>query len=279
MSDRKQVEKMPELPEVETVRRTLKNLVAGKTISQINVYYDRIIDGDRDIFIEALQGQTILDIDRVGKYLVFILNNHAFISHLRMEGKYNITDAVQPLNKHEHITFLFDDGTQMRYHDTRKFGRLKLADKKSYRQEMPLSRLGPEPWGADPNALYTRIHKSALPVKALLLDQSIMAGIGNIYANEICFRMKINPKTPGKRISKKRIKEMVECSKVILGQAVEQGGTTIHSFDANGITGLFQVQLQIHMQKVCPVCGGPVTKEAVCGRGTYYCKVCQQKRR
>lgn len=270
---------MPELPEVETVRRTLKNLVTGKKISQIKIYYDKIIDGDQDIFIKAVEGQTIRDIDRVGKYLIFILDNHAFISHLRMEGKFNMTDAAQPLNKHEHITFLFDDGSQLRYHDTRKFGRLKLTNKESYRQELPLCKLGPEPWAADPAALYERIHKSALPVKALLLDQSIMAGIGNIYANEICFRMKIDPRTPGKRVSKKRIGEMVECSKEILARAIEQGGTTIHSFDANGITGLFQVQLQIHMQKICPVCAGPVTKEMVSGRGTYYCKVCQHKKR
>lgn len=267
---------MPELPEVETVRRTLKNLVTGKKISRIEVYYDKIIDGDKQIFIKTLQGQTIRDIDRIGKYLIFILDHNVFISHLRMEGKYNITDAAKPRNKHEHITFFFEDGTQLRYHDTRKFGRLKLADQETCRHELPLSRLGPEPWAADPGAVYQRIHKSTLPVKALLLNQSIMAGIGNIYANEICFRMKINPRTPGKRISQKRVKELVECSKEILEQAVEQGGTTIHSFDANGITGLFQVQLKVHMQKVCPVCGGPVTKETVCGRGTYYCKVCQR---
>lgn len=270
---------MPELPEVETVRRTLKKFVVGKKINQINIYYDKIVDGDPDTFAETLQGQTIRDIDRFGKYLIFILDDDAFISHLRMEGKYNITDAARPLDKHEHITFLFADDTQMRYHDTRKFGRLKLAVKETYRQEPPLSRLGPEPWEADPQAVYTRIHKSALPVKALLLDQSIMAGIGNIYANEICYRMKMNPRTPGKRVSKRRVGELVECSKEILEQAVEQGGTTIHSFDANGITGLFQNRLQIHMQKECPVCGGPVTKETVCGRGTYYCMACQQKRR
>jgi len=105
-----------------------------------------------------------------------------------------------------------------------------------------------------------------------------MTGIGNIYANEICYRMKMNPKTPGKRVSKKRAEELVEVSKEILDKAIAQGGTTIHSFDANGITGLFQVELQVHMQKTCPACSGEVTKEMVRGRGTYYCKECQKKR-
>lgn len=270
---------MPELPEVETVRRTLKNFISGKEIETIEVHYDKIVEGDTAVFTKTLQGQTIRDIDRVGKYLIFILDHDAFISHLRMEGKYNIIDAPKPHSKHEHITFYFRDGSQLRYHDTRKFGRLLLASKETYRQDLPLAKLGPEPWQADPAAVYTRMHKSILPVKTLLLDQTIMTGIGNIYANEICFSMKINPKTPGKQLSKKRVAEMIECSKLILDKAIDQGGTTIHSFDANGVTGLFQVQLQVHMQKTCPECGGPVTKEMVHGRGTYYCKDCQRKRR
>ncbi len=270
---------MPELPEVETVRRTLKNFINGRKISRIDVHYDKIVDGDTAEFIERLQGQSIQDIDRVGKYLIFVLDQDAFVSHLRMEGKYNIVETSRPLSKHEHITFYFSDGTELRYHDTRKFGRLMLVNRETYRQELPLSKLGPEPWEADPQAVYERIHKSILPVKTLLLDQSIMTGIGNIYANEICYQMKINPKTPGKQISKKRVAEMVQCSQDILAKAIDQGGTTIHSFDANGVSGLFQVQLQVHMQKICPQCGGEVTKEMVHGRGTYYCKVCQQKRR
>lgn len=269
---------MPELPEVETVRRTLKNFIIGKQIGEITVYYDKIITGDTNIFQESLKGQTIRDIDRVGKYLIFILDRDAFISHLRMEGKYNIAEESKPHNKHEHITFHFHDGTELRYHDTRKFGRLELANKETYRQDMPLCKLGPEPWDADPKDIYLKVHKSSLPIKTLLLNQSIMTGIGNIYANEICFCMRINPKTPGKRTSKKRVEEMIEASKDILKKAIDQGGTTIHSFDANGITGLFQVQLQVHMQKVCPVCNGQVLKEMVGGRGTYFCKECQKKR-
>ncbi|MBK5243409.1 MAG: DNA-formamidopyrimidine glycosylase [Eubacteriaceae bacterium] len=269
---------MPELPEVETVRRTLKNFIIEKKIKEVRVHYDKIVVGDTKNFVESLKGQTICDIDRVGKYLVFILDSQAFISHLRMEGKYNITEASTPLNKHEHLSFVFSDGTELRYQDTRKFGRIELVNKETYHQDLPLCKLGPEPWDADPQEIYSKIHRSSLPIKTLLLDQTIMSGIGNIYANEICFSMKMHPLTPGKRVSKKRVAELIAVSKEILEQAIAQGGTTIHSFDANGITGLFQVQLQVHMQKVCQVCNGPITKEMVRGRGTYYCKVCQKKR-
>lgn len=268
---------MPELPEVETVRRTLKNFIIGKEIRAIRVHYDNIVTGDSNNFVASLTGQTIREIDRVGKYLVFVLDRDAFISHLRMEGKYNIVDASKPLNKHEHLSFVFTDGSELRYQDTRKFGRLELVNKDTYRQDLPLYKLGPEPWDANPQEIYAKIHKSSLPIKTLLLDQTIMTGIGNIYANEICFRMKIDPTTPGKRVSRKRIAELIAVSNEILEQAITQGGTTIHSFDANGITGLFQVQLQVHMQKVCPVCNGAITKEMVRGRGTYYCKSCQKK--
>ncbi len=269
---------MPELPEVETVRRTLKNFIIEKEIKDIEVHWDKIINGDTKVFIETLKGQTIRDIDRVGKYLIFILDHDVFISHLRMEGKYNITEADRPLSKHEHVTFYFSDGEELRYHDTRKFGRMELADKENYRHELPLCKLGPEPWEADYKEVYDKIHKSSMPVKTLLLDQSIMAGIGNIYANEICFRMRMHPETPGKRLSRKRVRELVVVAAEILDQAIAQGGTTIHSFDANGVTGLFQVRLQVHGQKECPVCKGAITKKAVRGRGTWFCKECQKRR-
>ncbi len=269
---------MPELPEVETVRRTLKNFIIGKKITAIEIYYAKIITGNPDHFAATLIGQTIRDIDRVGKYLIFILDHDAFISHLRMEGKYHLIDATAPRNKHQHLSFIFSDGTALRYQDTRKFGRLELVRKDCYRQDLPLSKLGPEPWDAEPAKIYAKIHKSSLPIKTLLLDQRIMTGIGNIYANEICFAMKLDPRTPGKHLSKKRVAELITVSQTILAQAIAQGGTTIHSFDANGITGLFQLQLNVHTQKFCPLCQGPITKEMVHGRGTYYCQACQKKK-
>jgi len=304
---------MPELPEVETVRQTLRGLVLGKKINAVEVYYERIIEGDAATFTKTVEGQTIKEIDRVGKYLIFLLNQDAFVSHLRMEGKYlyfkkndddqysvnrddhkktevkqsfqdvrsqennaKMTEEIR--DKHIHLIFTFTDGSRLCYRDTRKFGRLQLVDKKDFKNKPPLAKLGPEPWDADVDQVYAKIHRSSLPIKTLLLDQSIMTGIGNIYANEICFQLKMHPKTPGKRLSKKRVAELIVAAQEILDQAIAQGGTTIHSFSSDGIDGRFQVHLQAHMQTVCPCCGGSMTKEQVNGRGTYYCKVCQKRR-
>lgn len=270
---------MPELPEVETVRRTLKNFIIGKKITKINVIYPKIIENDQNDFIDLITGKTILDIDRFGKYLIFCFEDIAFLSHLRMEGKYQIVEYDVPLSKHDHVVFYLDDGRQLRYNDTRKFGRMKLVDRYHYRDELPLSKLGPEPFEANVDDIYQKLKKKKLPIKHVLLDQSIMSGIGNIYANEICFAMKINPQAKCCYLTKKRVKELIDISCEILNRAIAQGGTTIHSFSANGIDGLFQVQLQVHGQKECQLCHEPIQKIFIQGRGTYYCPHCQKVRR
>lgn len=270
---------MPELPEVETVRQTLKQRVLNQKIIDIKVYHDRIVDGDTKVFIDKLINQTILDIERVGKYLIFILEEDAFISHLRMEGKYLYEDENYEINKHTHVVFHLDSTMKLCYHDTRKFGRMELVDKYNYALQKPLSKLGNEPFNSTVEEVYPKLKKSKLAIKTLLLDQSIMTGIGNIYANEICFAMQLNPKTPGNVLSKKRVQELIDVSCIILNKAIEQGGTTIHSFSSQGIDGLFQVSLNVHLQKECKVCGGAVEKFMLNQRGTYFCKNCQFKRR
>lgn len=269
---------MPELPEVETVRRTLKNFVLDTYIEGVDVYYDKIIEEDIQEFIACVSQQHIVDIDRFGKYLIFILDDVAFVSHLRMEGKYHIVDKGLPIDKHTHVVFHLDNGKDLRYMDTRKFGRIKLVDKDLYLQQAPLNKLGLEPFDISVEQLYEKLHKTSLPIKTALLDQSIMSGIGNIYANEICFLMGIDPRTKASSLSKKRVQQLQEVSSDVLNRAISQGGTTIHSFDANGIHGLFQVQLNVHGQKVCPKCQGKIKKIKVNQRGTYYCPSCQKRR-
>ena len=269
---------MPELPEVETVRRTLKNFILERPILGIDVYYPRIIEGDVEQFVEAFTGEVFCDIDRVGKYLIFQCQKHAFISHLRMEGKFHIVDQDEPVNKHTHVVFHMDHHQDLRYIDTRKFGRMECVDLHHYREQMPLKKLGPEPFDITVEDLYQRLHHCSLPIKSALLDQSIMCGIGNIYANEICFYMHMDPRTRASRLSKKRVAELKEVAIHVLNDAICQGGTTIHSFDANGIHGLFQVQLKVHGQKECAVCHHPIKKVMVHQRGTYFCPHCQKKR-
>lgn len=269
---------MPELPEVETVRQTLRQFVLKKKIHGIDVYYDKIINGDVSSFIQHITNQTIQDIDRVGKYLIFLLDDVAFVSHLRMEGKYHILDEKQPIDKHTHVVFHLDDHQDLRYIDTRKFGRMQIVDRYHYRLESPLNQLGKEPFDISTLELYQLLHQTSLPIKSALLDQSIISGIGNIYANEICFLMHIDPRTPAKRLSKKRVDELRMISIDVLNRAIAQGGTTIHSFDANGIHGLFQVQLNVHGKMICPLCHHEIKKIMVHKRGTYYCPSCQKRR-
>lgn len=269
---------MPELPEVETVRRTLENFILNKKIVDIKVLYSKIIEDDLKMFIDALKGKTFKEIDRVGKYLIFKLEDVAFVSHLRMEGKYQICNQGDCLSKHDHVIFVLEDGKELRYNDVRKFGRMKLVDYNDYKNQLPLSKLGPEPFDVDYLELYRKLKKKNKAIKTVLLDQSIMTGIGNIYANEICYQMHLNPYTKANVLSKKRVKELVEVSSSILNKAIEQGGTTIHSFSANGIDGLFQVQLKVHMQKHCPL-GHEIKKVMINERGTYYCPICQKAKR
>src|SRR5690606_3282924 len=142
---------MPELPEVETVRRTLLQLVNGKTIDKVTVLWPKIIKKPEETeqFCDALRGQTIHDVDRRGKFLKFILDDYVMVSHLRMEGRYGLYSEDEPYDKHTHILFAFTDGTQLRYRDVRKFGTMHLFKKGEEEESLPLSQLGPEPFSKE----------------------------------------------------------------------------------------------------------------------------------
>jgi formamidopyrimidine-DNA glycosylase len=251
--------------------------ISGSRILRVDVFYDKIISTGQEAFVNAVSGQTIHAINRVGKYLVFVLDDVAFISHLRMEGKYNLIAAEVdvPLTKHEHLVFHLADGRELRYHDTRKFGRMMLTGKDDYRDRKPLSTLAPEPSEATAEYLWLRVSNSRRPLKSLLLDQTVLAGIGNIYANEICLRARVDPRQIGNMLTEEICARLLTAATTVLAEAVAAGGTTISSFNSGGIDGLFQAQLLIYGQKTCQVCGGEVTRLTIGGRGTYFCHHCQ----
>ena len=182
---------MPELPEVRTVAKVLKEKIIGKKITNYQIRYQNIIE-DGSLSFDNLINKTILDITTYGKYLIFKIDNLYLVSHLRMEGKYYIKNINDEISKHEHIIFILDNNISLRYHDTRKFGRMFLTDDLS--KCKGLNKLGLEPFDKNINSDYllTKFNKSNLPIKELLLDQSIIAGLGNIYANEVLFLSKIN---------------------------------------------------------------------------------------
>lgn len=274
---------MPELPEVETVKQSLKSRLLGKKIIRTRVLWDNIIAyPSKEEFVKETADKTINDIKRRGKFLMFDLEKYYLLSHLRMEGKYFFKDNSEPILKHEHVIFDLDDGTELRYMDTRKFGKMYLIKKEDINNIGPLKDLGLEPWDENLNNDYLiKIYKNKkLPIKSVLLDQSIIVGIGNIYADEILFLAKINPVRPANEISKKEADLIIKYTREVLEKAIKKGGTTIRTYSSvDGVHGLFQSELLVHGKDkgTCPNCGSPIYKIKVGGRGTYYCKKCQNK--
>ena len=272
---------MPELPEVETVRKALLNKLKNKKILDINVLHNNVFENQDISFIKNnIKNQEIKTIKRRGKWLVFELDDYYLLSHLRMEGKYLYRDIGQDIGKHELVVFNIDNEFELRYKDVRKFGKMYLILKDKI-EDSPLEKLGYEPWDdmLDVSYLKEKYKNKSLPIKTLLLDQTIITGIGNIYADEILFLSGINPLRKGKELSDDELQKIIDNTRIVLSDAIEKGGTTIRSYTSEeGVTGLFQNDLNVHQRegKKCPVCGSVIKKIKVGGRGTYYCEKCQK---
>lgn len=269
---------MPELPEVETVKRTLSEFLIGKTINSVEIKYSKIIRGiEISDFSNKIKNQTFNDIKRMGKYLIFILDDYALISHLRMEGKYFYRDNCFETS-HDHICFKLDNGMCLVYNDTRKFGTMNLEKLESYQDAPYLKKLGLEPHDSNLNGKYLQdlLRKKSTAIKTALLDQTIISGLGNIYVDEVLFLSKLLPTQKCNTLTIKDFDTIAASSKVVIDKAISEGGTTIKSFSSSeGVHGRFQNHLNVHTKKYCGVCGEEVTKIKVNGRGTYYCKKCQ----
>ena len=273
---------MPELPEVETVRRGLEVRLVGKVIEGVKIYHNNIIVGiSVEDFSSSIINQRINRMARYGKWLIFVLDDYYLLSHLRMEGKYFFRSSLEELNKHEHVVFSLDDGTELRYMDVRKFGKMWLIKKEDIRSTGPLIEMGLEPWDSNLclNYLKDKFKSKRLPIKTVLLDQSIIVGIGNIYANEILYLSGINPLKKASLVSDKEIDDIIKYTKEVLDKAIEAGGTTFRSYSSvDGVHGLFQRELYVHSKEgeKCSKCNSLIEQIKVGGRGTYYCPNCQK---
>lgn len=272
---------MPEMPEVETVRRTLTPLAVGKTIKRVDVWYDKVIVGDVKSFQQQLKGKTIEKIDRYGKYLLFRLGDLTIVSHLRMEGKYRLITADAPREKHEHLQFIFTDGSALRYDDVRKFGRLQLVETGTERIVTGIKHLGPEALSPEFTEDYfaKALKNKSKKIKNLLLDQTVVAGLGNIYVDEVLWQAKINPVAEPKDLTKQQVQDLYEAINSTIKEAIKLGGTTVHSFlNAEGQAGGYQDRLEVYGRagEDCLRCGGKLVKIKVNGRGTTYCPNCQR---
>ena len=269
---------MPELPEVETVVRTLEQMIKDRKITDIDVIYPGIIaEGTPEKFKERLIGRTFEKFLRRAKFLLFDMGDTMLIVHLRMEGKFYVTDSAEPYNRHTHLIFSLDDGRCLQYNDVRKFGRMWVYAKDE--EYTCLKGLGLEPWDEKLTADYLRdkYSHSSKALKTVLLDQSIIAGIGNIYANEICFLSKISPFREVNSLTEEECGSIIASTRQVLSQAIEAGGSTIRSYTSSlGVNGLFQLELNVYMQKECPLCHNRIEKCMLNQRGTYYCRECQK---
>ena len=273
---------MPELPEVETIKNVLEPILKGHTITSIDIIRSCTIVGSEEEFVSTLVGKTFQSISRIGKFLIFHLSeNIVFISHLRMEGKYFELEENEKNTYFCRLVFHLNNGHKICYDDSRCFGMMKLAREDNYKQVKDIAQLGPEPFDVtDVNYLIKRCVKSSLPIKTTLLDQTLMCGIGNIYADEILFASKIHPLTPAKIITKSQWEAIVKHAQRILNEAIELGGSTIRSYHpGKNIDGSFQTNLLAYgkADKPCPVCGHIMRFIKVNGRGTTFCPHCQEK--
>lgn len=273
---------MPELPEVETVRKVLLPIVKDRRILSIDVKRKQTIISGSDEFVKALTNQTFIDITRIGKYLIFHLTNGlVFLSHLRMEGKYfeyleNEEDGI-----HARVVFHLDNNHKLVYDDSRCFGIMKLSNEDQYLKEKELSSLGKEPFYIDDvTPLINRCKNNKGPIKATLLDQTLLTGLGNIYADEVLFKSKINPNKITNTLTKDEWETILDNSKSTLTEAIKAGGSTIRSYHpGKNIDGEFQLSLLCYGKKNerCPRCSSLFHFTRVGGRGTTYCPFCQKE--
>lgn len=270
---------MPELAEVETVRNVLKKSVLNKKIKDIEIFYPKMIENDIDDFKNRLIGNSFHDIKRIGKYLIFELEGCFLISHLRMEGKYFYKEKNDIKGKHEHVKFTFFDDSSLRYEDVRKFGKMHFV--KDIKEDKGIIKQGIEANSSKLNKdyLYDAIHLKNVSIKTLLLDQTIISGLGNIYADEVLYFAHVNPLKKGCELTKMECNLICLGAKEIIDKAILYGGTTIKSYTSSlNVKGRYQDFLQVHKKegKQCGKCNSIIKKTKVGGRSTYYCDICQK---
>jgi len=275
---------MPEKPEVITVAKRLDPKLIGRKIKSVQIYHNNMIDYPSiDLFKKNIKNQKIHSITTRGKWIQLTLDDYYLLFHLRMEGKFFFREKGIERNKHEHVIFLLDNDIELRFADVRKFGKVMLIEKDKKNSMKPYIELGLEPWDKKLTSDYLKekYSKKTLPIKSVLLDQSIITGIGNIYADEILFLSKINPLTKAKDLKDKDRKNIISNTIKVLDKAIEEGGTTIRSYTSEeGVTGMFQNNLYVHQREKeeCRICKSEIIKIKVGGRGTYYCPKCQKER-
>lgn len=272
---------MPELPEVETIRRTLALHVLNLKIEEVILRWTGAVVGYEGYsFEEIVRGLSLQSIERRGKYLLITLEEGwSIIAHMRMTGRLNYYPQSQDPEKHTHVILKLSKG-ELHFTDTRKFGRLQLVRTEERLNQPSLERLGPEPLEEEftPEELGRRLSRRKLALKTALLDQTVVAGIGNIYADESLFRAGLSPVRLANSLSQKELEVLYTAICEVLQEGIDANGTSFRDYqDANGEKGAFQKALKVYGRggEACMLCGRPLTKKRMGGRTTVFCPECQ----
>lgn len=275
---------MPELPEVETVVRSLEQHLAGLTITGVNLIKPEVIRSPKpEEFVELMLDKTFLKkMGRRGKYILLNLSdNFTLVVHLRMTGRLIYCDAEAPMEKHTHVIFLLDDGKHLRFADVRRFGRLQLVPSSAVMDLPGIKELGPEPLEPEFTREFFKkeIRRRRTRIKPLLLDQSFIAGLGNIYADEALFRAKVHPERLAPDLNSREAAALHKAIVEVIGEGIEHRGTSFRDYvDGEGRSGNFQNHLRVYNREnlPCSHCGRPISRIKVAGRSSYYCSACQK---
>lgn len=264
----------------------LRPHLVGRTVTACEVRFPTIVrHPEPERFVAELTGRRIEAVSRRGKYILHHLGDGQdpllLVVHLGMTGQWRYVPADEPEPDHLHAVLGLDDGRQVRYRDTRRFGRLLLGSEPELVAARKLPRLGPEP--VDPaftaTDLYRRLHVRRAPLKALLLDQMVVAGVGNIYADESCFRARVRPDRPGESLSRRAVGRLHDALSEVLREAIVNRGSSVDTYrDAWGEPGGEQELLQVYGRggEPCPRCGRPLAVVRLAGRTTVFCRRCQR---
>ncbi len=271
---------MPELPEVETVRRYLEDTILNQKVNKVTLYAKKSLRNVPQSKLNNLIGEKIISLDRKAKHLIIRFDNHYLILHLRMEGKIFFVSSKEELKetKKSHLILTIETNKgYVVFKDFRLFATVDMFDNHiDYKDNELLSKVADEPWDLKVNELKNKLSKKRVAIKGALLDQSVISGLGNIYVDEVLHYAGLLPETPSNEIGEDDIKLIHKGSIKILRDSIKVGGTSIHSFTYGGnIEGGYYNKLKVHGQKECKTCGNTIIKTRVAGRGTYYCNKCQ----
>lgn len=262
---------MPELPEVETVVRTLRPLIIGRRIINAEFTQPRILCGSAAEMSSELAGRRIVAIDRHGKFISILLDRGFFVVHLGMTGKLLVNASP---SKWTHAILTLDSGVLL-YDDPRQFGRLEYGPALPAR----VAALGPEPLEITLEEFAKALKQRRSPVKSVLLNQAVVRGVGNIYADEALFRAGVHPSSPAAELSRPRVKRVFDAVRAVLTEAIESRGSSVSNYvDAEGRKGGFQWLHRVYRRtgEPCLNCGGPIHRMLIVKRGTHFCPRCQR---